>query len=192
MKKIAIGSLVGAIILFVWSFLAWTVLPLNLRTYMYTPAQDAILKVLADNQVQTGVYAMPMADNRDAAAFDSKFHEESEQVMKANEGKPGASVYYLKEGFNMGIGTIIRGFLINLLTMLAACILLAPAFVSMSSFFGRWWLTLVVGLLVSACGPLIQYNWMGIPWEFTEKMILNTFLAWGIPGLWLAYYFKKE
>jgi hypothetical protein len=39
MKKIFIGSLVGGIILFIWSFIAWGVSPMHLHTFMYTPAQ---------------------------------------------------------------------------------------------------------------------------------------------------------
>ena len=65
MKKILIGSLVGAIILFIWSFLAWAVLPVHLHTFQYTPAQDSILQILANNNMESGAYAMPMADNRD-------------------------------------------------------------------------------------------------------------------------------
>ena len=48
MKKILIGSLVGTLIMFIWSFLAWMILPIHANTYMYTPAQDNILKVLQD------------------------------------------------------------------------------------------------------------------------------------------------
>ena len=193
MKKILIGSLVGGIILFLWSFLAWTMLPLHVHTFKYTPAQDSILKVLADSKLGTGVYAMPMADNRNVSSgMDSKYRQEGEAVMKANAGKPAATIYYKKGGFNMGAMTIVRGFLYNFLAVLAACILLAPAFATMNSFFGRWWLTLVAGLLICATGPLIYHNWMGFPRGFAMDMIVDTFLNWGITGLWLAYYFGRK
>ncbi len=188
MKKLFIGSFVGAIILFVWSFLAWALLPIHLHTINYTPVQDSILKILAESKMESGAYGMPMLDNRNVGGFDSKYQEESEKLMKANAGKPMATVYYLKEGYNMNIA---RGFFINFITMLAACIILVPAFTTMNTFFGRWWLTLVVGLLVSCCGPLIEYNWMGMPWNYTRDMVMDIFLNWGITGLWLAWYFRK-
>src|SRR4051812_48022694 len=98
MKKILTGSAVGAIILFIWSFLAWAILPLHLHTFMYTPAQDALLKVLEENNVETGAYIIPMADNRNVSGFDSKYMDESKKVMEASKGKPSASIYYIKEG----------------------------------------------------------------------------------------------
>ena len=190
MKKLLIGSFVGGIILFIWSFLAWAVLPIHLHTINYTPAQDSILKILADHDMADGAYSMPMADNRNVSGFDSKYHEESEKVMEESKGKPMATIYYLRNGYDMSVMTIIRGFLINFLAVFAACLVLVPAFKTLNTFFGRWWLTLVVGLLVTACGPLINYNWMAMPWNFTADMILDNFLNWGITGLWLASYFR--
>jgi len=190
MKKILIGSLVGAIILFIWSFLAWAVLPLHLHTFSYHPAQDSLLTILANSQTESGAYSMPMADNRNATAFDSKYHEAGEQVMKQNEGKPMASIYYLKEGYDMSGFTMFKGFLFNLLATLALSIILAPAFSVSESFFGRWWVTFMAALFLNACGPLIQANWMGMPWNYTFDIVIDNFLNWGIVGLWFAYYYK--
>jgi hypothetical protein len=192
MKRILLGSFVGAIILFVWSFLAWALLPIHLKTFLYTPAQDSILKVLATSNMESGAYAVPMADNRNAKSFDSKYQNEAEQVMKENAGKPAATVYYRKEGYDMNGGTIARGFLFNLIAVFAATVLLVPAFLKMNSYFGRWWLAIMVGLLINATGPLIQFNWMGMPWNFTMDMVLDNFLNWGIVGLWLAHFFRPK
>ena len=188
MKKLLIGSFVGAIILFFWGFLSWAILPIHLHTYSYTPAQDSILQILADNNMEDGAYAMPMADNRNVAAFDSKYQEESANLMKENAGKPMATVFYLKDGYRMNLPL---GFLINFIAVFAACLLLVPAFTTVSTFFQRWWLALVVGLLINACGPMIGYNWLGMPWNYTAAMILDNFLNWGVTGLWLAWYFKR-
>lgn len=192
MKKILIGSIVGAVILFIWSFLAWTVLPIHAHTFMHTPAQDTILSVLEQSYMQTGAYAMPMADNRTVSGFDSKYQEEAQKVMEDNKGKPMATIYYLKEGYNMSGFTMLKGFLYNLIAALAACIILLPAFAISKSFFSRWWLTLVAALFLNACGPFIQNNWMGIPWDYTLNMVMDNFLNWGIAGLWFAYYFNPK
>jgi hypothetical protein len=193
MKKILIGSLVGAVILFVWGFLSWAILPMHLQTYMYTPAQDSILKILEENNLESGAYLMPMADNRNVtSSMDSKYHEEMERVMAESKGKPMASVFYLREGHIMNSGTMLRGFFFCFLATLAASIVLFPGMMAMSSFFGRWWLALMVGLLITAAGPLIQFNWMGIPWNYTVDMIMDHLLNWSVLGLWFAYYFKSK
>src|SRR4030095_8585413 len=95
MKRLFIGSLVGAIILFAWSFLIWGVSPLHLHTFMYTPAQDSLLKVMAGQDMATGVYNMPMVDNRKVTGMDAAYKKECHELMEANNGKPMATLYYL-------------------------------------------------------------------------------------------------
>ena len=53
------------------------------------PLREFSVKILANNQTESGAYLMPMADNRTVSGFDSKYHEESEKVMKENAGKSG-------------------------------------------------------------------------------------------------------
>jgi len=191
MKRILIGALVGGAILFIWSFIAWGVSPMHLHTFMYTPAQDSLLKVLAESGMETGTYSMPFVDNRNVHGMDTKYMEDCKKLMEENKGKPTATIFYLKEGMTFDGGTLFKGFLLEFLAVLVVCIILAPAFVSTNSYFGRWWLVLLVGLLISLCGPMINYNFMGYPWEFTLDMVVDIFANWAIVGLWLAWYFRK-
>lgn len=192
MKKIFIGSLVGGIIMFIWGFLAWTILPIHLHTINYSPALDTVLQVMANNNTETGVYYAPMADNRNITSFDSKYQEESQKIMEATKGQPAVTVSYLKEGYAMGGTTILHGFLINFCAVLAACIVLAPAFAHMNSFFGRWWLVLLIGAVVALCGPVLNYNWMATPGVYAKDIVVDVLVNWGITGIWLAWYFKNK
>jgi hypothetical protein len=47
MKKWLIGSLVGAILVFLWQFLSWTILPIHSGEAKYTPAEKEILTSLS-------------------------------------------------------------------------------------------------------------------------------------------------
>ena len=192
MKKIFIGSLVGAIIMFVWGFLAWAILPIHLHTFMYSPAMDSVAKVMADNNFESGAYGVPTADNRNVSGFDSKYQEETQRVMTEGVGKPSITLFYKKEGYDMSGLTLFKGFLFNFLAVLAACIILMPAFTVMDSFFGRWWLVLLIGLLVAASSHLMNYNWMGFPWEYSKMLVMDVMVNWGITGLWLSWYFKNK
>ena len=69
-KKRLIGSLVGAVILSVWSFIAWAISPLHIDTFKHNPAQDTLLKVPDESGMETGVYGMSMADNRNVHGID--------------------------------------------------------------------------------------------------------------------------
>jgi len=175
-----IASLVGAIIMFVWSFLAWVVLPIHANTYMYTPGQDAILKVLADNNLESGTYGMPSAPTK----------EEAMKVHESNAGKSGAQIFYLKEIPAMGPGMHIAGIIFNFIMVFAACMLLVNNMGG--SFFSRWWMVMMFAIVLIFGEHLMSWNWMGYSWNYTRDFILDTAIGWGINGLWLAWYLGRK
>jgi hypothetical protein len=180
MTKIFIASLVGAIIMFVWGFLAWDVLPIHANTFMYTPAQDAIMKTMADNNLESGVYTMPSAPTK----------EERQKIMMEMKGKSAASVYYIKEHEGMDMMMFVRGFLFDFIVLFAACILLANNMGG--SFFSRWWMVMMIGVIMIFGYHLMYWNYMGHLWNFTRDFVLDTAIGWGICGLWLAWYLGKR
>jgi hypothetical protein len=141
--------------------------------------------------METGAYSMPFVDNRNVHGMDHKYMEECKKLMEENKGKPMATIYYLKQGMKFDASSFFMGFLYEFLAVLAVCIALAPAFATTATYFGRWWLVLLIGLIISLCGPMINYNFLGVPWDFTLDMVVDVFANWAIVGLWLAWYFRK-
>jgi len=180
MKKILIGSLVGAIIMFIWSFLAWMILPVHENTYKYTDKQDAILQVLAESNLESGMYGMPSAPTK----------EEQMKIMEENKGKPGAAIQYLKEDPGMGANQYIFGLLFNFIMVFAASMLLVNNM--NGSFFSRWWMVMMFAVVIIFGIYLMQWNWMGHTWDYTRDFILDTACGWGINGLWLAWWFGRK
>ena len=180
MKKILIGSIVGTVIMFIWSMLAWMILPVHANTYMYTPSQDAILKVLAESTLESGTYGLPSAATK----------EEMMKVHETNVGKPGAAIFYLKEQPAMGASMMLGGFIFGFIGILAACILLAGNMGG--SFFSRWWMVMMVAVIVIFHKDMMDWNWMSNSWAYTRDMILDTALGWAITGLWLSWWFGRK
>jgi hypothetical protein len=180
MTKIFIASFVGAIIMFVWSFLAWTVLGIHANTYMYTPAQDSIMKVLSESNLETGTYGMPSASSP----------QESMKVHKDNVGKPGAAIFYVKEQPVMGASMHVWGFIFNFIMVFAACTLLINNITG--SFFSRWWMVMMIAVVIIFGVYMMEWNWMGHSWNYTRDFILDTALGWGVCGLWLAWYLGRR
>ena len=192
MKKILIGSLVGAVILFVWSAVSWMMLPIHLHSFHYTPAQDSILNVLKNSGLATGAYMLPMADNREASAFDSEYQKKSEELMHSCVGKPAASIFYVSSVHDMTAMHFIKGFLYNFIAMFCACMLLSLAYQSNASFFMRWWMVMLIAIIYIMQGPMSGHNWMWEPWHYTKGFIYDAFIGWGLSGLWLAKYLKRS
>jgi hypothetical protein len=192
MKKILIASFVGAIILFAWQAASWMVMPFHLHTFHYTPAQDSILQVLKNSGLSTGAYHVPCVDNTDVSAFDSDFHKKQEDLMKNAIGKPAATIFYVGSVHEMGAAPMIKGFLYDLIALFCACMLLSLAYQSNASFFMRWWMVMLIAIIYIMQGPMNGHNWMWEPWHYTKGFIYDAFIGWGLTGLWLAKYLKKE
>ena len=86
MKKWLIGSLVGAIILFVWQAPSWTFLRIHDSAKKYNPAQTQIMDAISANTTEDGMYMMPSAPTK----------KEQQDMAKSMEGKPWATVIYHK------------------------------------------------------------------------------------------------
>ena len=103
MKKWIIGSLVGAIIVFVWQFASWTFLPVHDKSMKYSANQEQIMTTLSANLTEDGMYMMPSAPTK----------KEQQDMMKSMEGKPWATVIYHKSMNTDMTMRMIRGFLVD-------------------------------------------------------------------------------
>jgi hypothetical protein len=182
MKKMIIGSLVGAIILFIWQFLTWGMLNLHEAQQKYTPKQDSVLAYLGTQFSEDGAYMMP-------AFPPGTSRDEMEKQMKATEGKPWAQVVYHKSmpGMNKMYMNMGRGLLVNILIMCMLCWLLlkinAPSFGTI--FLG----TLGTGLIVFLNAPYTMHIWYG-SFDLVAHFV-DALVAWGVAGLWLAWWLRR-
>ena len=193
MKKFIIGSFVSAVILFVWSSLSWTVLPIHTCSFHYTPKQDSIMKVLNGSGMESGEYMLPTVDNRPGhpvGMMNENYRKEVEELRKSSEGKSFAMLIYNKEGAHMDPMQFVRGFLIDLLSAMFVVILLAMSKDKLTTFFMRWWAVLLIGFVVVFNSYLLEWNWLMFPWHFIKGEIIDTVVEWGLIGLWLAWYIK--
>lgn len=190
MKKLIIGSLVGAIILFVWSFLSWVVLPLHQHIFMYTPAQDSLLQHINGTLTESGAYMLPTVDNRNVKSFDMDYKKKEMEFHEKMGGAPFAMIFYTKEGMTESAKNFIFGFLFQWVMVFCASLFVLGAREKLGGFFGRWWLVLMVAVLMGA-GQMMGWNWMGMPWHYVKDMVLTGFLDWALVGVWLAWYFRS-
>jgi hypothetical protein len=178
MKKLLIAALVGGIILFIWQFLSWTVLGLHANMQSYTPKQDEILKVLGDN-LEEGFYFLPTVPP--GTSF-----EESNKQMESASGKPWAQVFYHKSmNTNMSLN-MVRGALVDILAVL----MLTWILLKMGNPSAK---TIVLSsLAVGFIGYLTGIYTSAIWFEYkTLSDLLDTFVSWGLIGVWLAWWLRK-
>jgi hypothetical protein len=180
MKKWILGSLVGAIIVFVWQAASWMFLGIHDEQAKYHPAQDEILALLNEKTPEDGHYMLPNAPTK----------KEQEELMKKMEGKPWASVIYHKSMKTDMTMQMIRGFLVNFVLVLLLVVILTKG--GLPGFSGFFTGSLGVGVFTFLWGPYMGHIWFDLPWHMIRGEIIDAIVAWGLCGLWLGWWMNRK
>ncbi len=185
MKKIIIGTIVTALILFIVQALNWTMLPVHNNAIKYSPGQDKILKVLEET-LDDGYYFLPFYD------IEKTSSEEQSRLNAEMKGKSWATISYHKSYDQNMTVTMAAGFLIHLMAAFIVVIILAMVSDKIPSFGGRWLFVISLAALIILQGPMVNWNWWETPDHFLKSIVFDQITTWGIAGLWIAWYFRVK
>ncbi len=181
MKKLLIGSLVGALLVFSWQAVAHMFMHHHDAAFKKAPNEAAIINALSSNLQQEGQYMVPGMD-RNASAEAQQQHSES---MK---GKPWAMVTYhpvFEE--NMGMSSL-RSFSTAFLCVLIFITLMGKS-------HGRFASVVLKGFGIGFFAFLfVWYNqniWVQTPWDVIKGEMIDTLVAWTLCGLWLGWWLNR-
>lgn len=180
MKKWLIGSLVGAIIVFVWQSASWMFLGIHSGDHKYTPAQDQIMQVLNNSNLEDGHYMMPSAATE----------KEQMEMWKTMEGKPSASVIYHPSTSTDMTMRMIRGFLVNFVLVMLLVLILTKG--GLPNLWGFVTGSVAVGVFTFLWTHYMGRVWYDLPWHMISGHIIDSIVAWGLCGLWLGWWMNKK
>ncbi len=184
MKKIVLAGLLGGIVLYVWSFLAWFVLPIHATTMRGVSNEDALRAMLRDNMTQKGVYAIPyVGPGSDKAAMDA-FQQ------KVREGPNGMIVYDPNGTDPMMLAQMVIGFFIDVLSAALAAWFLSRSTAAAGGYFARVVYCGMLGVFVSIFSHLVMWNWMGFPADLVRDLIVDSITSWILAGIAIAAIIK--
>jgi len=180
MKKYIIGSLIGAVLIFVWQSLSWTVLGVHDDGMKFNPAQKEIMKVITANTTEDGLYMLPSAATQ----------KEREIMMKEMEGKPWASVIYHKSYNGDMTMRMIRAFLVDIFLVISLIYILTRGGVTpipRRVFAG----SVAFGLAFFLWSPYMGHIWFDLPWHMIKGDLIDSLAAWALCGAWLAWWLNR-
>ncbi|MEK6698785.1 MAG: hypothetical protein AABZ10_07060 [Nitrospirota bacterium] len=67
MKKHILPSILAGIVLFVWGFISWALLPWHMTVANKFADEAAVSRVLKENAPQSGVYYLPFSEKKTMA-----------------------------------------------------------------------------------------------------------------------------
>ena len=183
MKKWLIGSLVGAVIVFIWQFLSWTILPIHDGEAKYTPAQTELLNSISSALKEDGTYMLPTV--APGASMD-----EHEALMKSMEGKPWATIIYRSSYKLDMVMPLVRGFLIDVaLVFLLIYIITRGGTPTSTRVLAA---SVAIGLFTFLVGPYMMHNWFQTTTASFMGHFIDGLVAWGLCGIWLGWWLNRK
>jgi magnesium-transporting ATPase (P-type) len=183
MKKTIIGSIVGALIIFIWQFLSFALLNFHKPAQQYTEKQDAIMSFLESQGLKEGGYFMP-------GVPETASQSEAQEVMKASDSKPWARIEYhnkAENSTNAMVMNMVRGFLVNVVIVFLFCWLIGkitnPGF---GIILGGALAIGIIGFLNQPYTGFIWYKSFDIWASFLDAIVM-----WGLSGIWLGWWLRR-
>lgn len=187
MQKYLSAALLGAIIVMIWGFISWVVLPWHSwGTKSFTQEGQAVTQAIKSEALEPGVYFLPNMPK------DLHKNPESEKQWqeKAKEG-PFAFISVKPRGtiWDMKVMLFVQ-FVIQFIAALIVAWLLSLTYIT-STIKNA----LYVALAVSAgafIANLSNWNWWGFPLEMSIVNFIDVFLGWFIAGLVMSLIIKRR
>ncbi|MFZ0391426.1 MAG: hypothetical protein WAN36_13285 [Calditrichia bacterium] len=188
MKQVVIAGILGGIVVFVWGFISWVVLPWHNYSMQTLPQEERLVGEMRGLQLETGVYFFPGM----AESSDEENARKNEEVWAENHRQgPIGMIFYHREGTEpMSPGVFILGILIAIIAAGVAAALLKISVNQISSYGKRVAFVAMIGLFSVIAVPIYNWNWLYIPATYTIIAVLDLFITWVLAGLVIAWRVK--
>lgn len=174
MKRDVLAVAVASVVLFVWGFLSWAVIPWHDAVTNGLTDEAAMSESLRANAPVAGVYMLP---------FDQD---------ELEEGTTTAFINVLPNGFETTMGGMMGVALIGQ-ALSAALVLLLMKRASLPDLGSRVCFAALVGLAIGFISHFQYWNWFGFSTGYVLVIIIDTVIAWTLGGFVLAKLaFDKE
>lgn len=173
MKNNLIAVLLGSVILFVWGFVSWTILPWHNSVSNKFGDESAVAQVLKSNAKTPGIYYLPYAQE------DHK------------TGEATAFVNILPNGLEMNMSKMMGVAMIGqILSALMVLLLLRQT--SGLSYWNKVGFVSLVGLTIGFVSHFPYWNWFEFSSAYILVTILDIIIAWILAGLVMAKFAQTK
>jgi hypothetical protein len=183
-KQLLLGSILGAVVLFFWSALAWMLIPWPGEPIRGFANEDATLQTIKANVPRSGVYLMPIEVKRTPGMTEEQYQKVMQDAH--NRMLQGPMVFASVRLEPMG--SINRFFVIGFITQLVGAFFGTFLLMQTSglSYAGRVTFLTVLGVLIFAGGHLDEWNWWGFSNAYTGMQFGSIVIGWLLAGLLIS------
>ncbi len=183
-KKLVVASLLGGVVLFIWSALSWMVFGFQEANLNHFTDEDAITEAIRSQAPASGMYILPgYPEHRPGASAEEI--RMAEDIMKERmlQG-PHIFASVRLTGTDSLTPFMVRGFIINVISVFLVALMVWK--IRTISFVGKVAFTVVFALAASAAIHLQYWNWWSFSTGYITTSIIDMAIGWFLVGLVLG------
>jgi hypothetical protein len=188
-KQLALGTILGAVVLFVWSALAWMIIPWPGEPLRHFTSEDAMVAAIKANVPRSGNYLIPNEPERLPGMTEEQYQKAMKDAEDRMNNGPMVFAAVRLEPVSMAKAMVV-GFLTNVIAVFLACVLLLQT--DRLSYRGRVLFVAGLGLLVFLAGHLDEWNWWGFSNAYTMMQLGALVIGWILSGLVIAKFVRGK
>ncbi len=180
------AAILAGLIVFVWSFVSWMVLPWHKQCLHKFTNQSEVARVIQQNAPVAGVYVLPNT----MSYHERTSHEEMHRAEMMMEYGPFMFATVLPNGTGkMSIRPFVFSLIIDIIgTFIVIWMLMQTKSIH---FWKRVSFVTLFGLGVAVLGQLPEWNWWGFSGGFVLVNMADFVIGWFLAGLAIAKLLRK-
>ena len=183
--KIFFGGILGGVLLFVWGFLSWVILPIHKSSTHPLPNEDAIITALQSTVQYKGVFIFPSMSQSPSGST-----AQAQWEAKYQHG-PIGMIFYDPQGKNPFMPLqILNGLIIAMISSFLVVWFLTRSTAYTGSYFSRVAFCGMFGIFLVVAANLLMWNWFNEPNDWTIGLIIDDVIGWVLAGLGIAAFIK--
>jgi hypothetical protein len=183
LKSLVLGTIVGGLVAFLWSWVSWGVLPWHEKALLRFQDETEVSAMVTSHTTASGMYLLPGKTPTEGMTGDQKKSAEAADMEKMQK-QPIMLAAIRRNGF----GSVAKGLVVQLLCQMAAAFLLTWLLLQTTglSYARRVIFLAVAGLTASVIVDLPNWNWWGFSPAYTLVNLTDFTLTWLLAGLAIA------
>jgi heme exporter protein D len=185
-KQLILGSVLGSIVLFVWSAIAWTLIPWPGDPLRSFTNEDAVLQAIKENAPRSGTYLVPNIPRRTPGMTDQQF----KAAQQAMEDKMAHSPIVFASIRLEPFGSMVKPLVIQYLTQLVVALLAAFLLLQTCglSYKSRIIFLTVIGVIIFVGGHVDEWTWWGFSNAYMLMQLGALVIGWFLASLVMAKF----
>ena len=180
-RPLILGTVLGAIVLFIWSTIAWMLIPWPGEPLRSFTNDDAVAQAIKANSPRSGNYLLPNEPKRTPGMTDQQYKATEQAAQdKMARGPVIFAAVRLEPFGSMGNALVIK-FLTQLIVALIATILVLQA--GALSYSGRVGFFTAIGVIIFVGANVDEWNWWGFSNAYTLMQLGVQVIGWFLAGL---------